>query len=151
MLVALVVIAACSRNPDPEYAPDADEPAAVAPAPPAQAAAAARLSEEETYRLGRETAALLFANDMTGLWPRFDARVQAQAQSAENFGNMVSQIFAQIGAEMNVVEEEVVADEPGLSIYRRRSHYLAIGQDANLFVAFNADGSIAGINIRPAE
>ena len=157
MVVALLALAACSRNPDPEYAPDSDDAAPVVvapapdPAPPAEAAASARLSEEETYRLGREAVALLFANNMTELWPRFDADVQAQAQSPENFSAMVTQILSQTGAEMNVVEEEVIADDPALSIYRRRGHYLAIGMDANLFVAFNADGTIAGINIQPAE
>lgn len=161
LLIAALALSACSRNPDPEYAPDADDatpapaaPAAVAPAPvPDPAPEVARLSEEETYRLGREAVALLFANDMAALWPRFDADVQAQAQSAENFGNMVTQIFGQIGAEMNVVEEEVMTppEQPGMSIYRRRSHYLAIGQDANLIVAFNPDGTIAGLNIQPAE
>lgn len=155
-----LVLAACSSNPDPEYAPDSDSGAAPAPvtapevvAPAPAAPEVAALSEEETTRLGREAVQLLFDRDMATLWPRFDADVQAQAVSQENFGEMVGQIFDQIGAEMNVVEEEVLypAQQPGLSVYRRRGTYLALGSDANLLVAFNADGSIAGINIQPAE
>lgn len=160
VLAAAVTLSACSRNPDPEYAPDSDDapaaPAAPAEAAPAAAAAAPTapaLSEEESMRLGREAVQLMFDGDMATLWPRFDADVQAQAVSAESFGDMMAQIFDQIGAEMDVVEEEVLqpAERPGLSVYRRRSNYLGLGGNADLFVAFNADGSIAGVNIRPAE
>ena len=156
LLVAALALTACSRNPDPEYSPQTDDaaPAAAVIETPVEAApAVARLSDEETMRLGREAAALLFAQDITTLWPRFDAAVQTQAQSPGNFGDMVAQIFSQIGAEMNVVEEaiETSGEQPGLSIYRRRGHYLAIGQDANLLIAFNADGTIAGLNFRPAD
>ena len=155
VLALAVTVAACSRNPDPEYAPDTDaapateETVVVAPAAPA----ATPLSEEETMRLGREAVQLMFDGDMATLWPRFDADVQAQAVSAESFGDMMAQVFGQIGAEMDVVEEEVVqpAEQPGLSVYRRRSSYLALGGNADLFVAFNADGTIAGVNIRPSE
>ena len=166
VLAAAITLTACSRNPDPEYAPDDGDAPAPAPAEvasraevasPAEAAppavAATALSEEEAMRRGREAVQLLFDGDMAALWPRFDAAVQAQAGSAENFGEMVGQIFDQIGAEMNVVEEEVLnpAAQPGLSVYRRRSTYLGLGADADLYVAFNADGTIGGINIRPAE
>ena len=163
-------IAACGANPDPEYMPDADgddDAAAVeasatvtaeaetTTAAPATTAAAevAVLSEAETMRLGKEAVALLFAGDMETLWPRLDAQVQEQAVSAENFGDLVGQIFGQIGAEMNVVEEEVIQPpaQRGISVYRRRGHYMAIGQNADLLVAFNADGTIAGINIMPAQ
>ena len=166
VLPLALVLVACSRNPDPEYAADSDDneaavaaeaevavEAAPAPTPAPAAAPVARLSDEETLRLGQEAVELLFANDMEALWPRFDAQVQAQAVSPENFGQMVDQIFGQIGEEMNVVEEEVLASpaQPGISVYRRRGHYMAIGQNADLIVAFNADGTIAGINIMPAE
>ena len=166
VLLAALALSACSRNPDPEYAPE-QEPgptaievqtdtvavAASAPVVAAPAPAAARLSEEETMRLGREAAALIFAGDIDALWPRFDAQVQAQAQSADNFAQLTQQVFAQIGEETNLVEEEVLAPEqqPGLSVYRRRGHYMTIMQDANLLVAFNADGTIAGVNIQPAQ
>lgn len=154
-VVAAVALAACSNNPEPEAAP---APAAAAPAQqaapaPASAPATARLSDEETMRLGREATTLLFADDIDALWPRFDAQVQAQVQSADNFAQMTQQIFAQIGAETSLVEEEVIAPEeqPGLTVYRRRGHYMTIMQDANLLIAFNADGTIAGINIQPAQ
>lgn len=166
LLVAVLALSACSRNPDPEYSPDADDDAVtVAAAPTTQADVAAptgpavtapaptALSDDDAYRLGREAAALLFANDMAGLWTRFDANVQAQAQSAENFGQMVGQVFAQTGVEGTMVEESIERDPgtPGLTIYRRRGTYLAIGADLNLIVALNADGTIAGINIQPIE
>lgn len=158
LLVAAVVLTACSRNPDPEYAPDQDEAPVAASEVTVETtveapAAATRLSEEETMRLGREAATLLFAQDIATLWPRFDANVQAQAQSQENFGDMVAQIFGQIGAEMTLVEEAVETnpEHAALSIYRRRGNYLAIGQDANLLIVFNADGTIAGLNFQPAE
>jgi hypothetical protein len=146
-----LVLGACSRNPDPEYAPASDDAAAPAAVP--QAAPVAALAEEEAMRLGREAVQLMFDDDVETLWTRFDADVQAQAGSVDNFRGMMQQIFGQIGAEMNVVEEEIVTPEeqPGLRIYRRRSTYIALGSDADLFVAFNADGTIGGINIRPAE
>lgn len=170
LLVAALALSACSRNSDPEYAPEpgdavpGDAPAAVtepapsepaveaAPAAPA-ATATARLSDEEAYRLGREAAALLFADDMTSLFERFDANVKAQAGSAENFGQMVGQVFAQTGVEGTMVEETIESDpsSPGLAVYRRRGTYLAIGSDLDLLVALNADGTIAGINLQPAE
>lgn len=159
LLLAALVLSACSRNPDPEYAPEqepgptaiqvqTDTVAVESPAP-----AVARLSDEETMRLGREATALLFAGDIDALWPRFDAQVQGQAQSAANFAQLTQQIFAQIGDEGSLVEEEVLAPEqqPGLSVYRRRGHYMTIMQDANLLIAFNADGTIAGLNIQPAQ
>lgn len=174
LLVAAIALSACSRNPDPEYSPDAEAapteviPATggVAPAPATAAAseaaaapevaaapAVARLSEEEAYRLGREAAAMLFADDMTGLFERFDAGAKAQVQSAENFGAMVGQVFAQTGVEGTMVEETVDTNPgvPGLVVYRRRGTYLATGSNLDLFVALNADGSIAGINIQPVE
>ena len=158
LLASALVLSACSRNPDPEYAPDDADAApapAVAEAPPAAppAAAATRLSDEETMRLGREATALLFAQDIAALWPRFDAAVQSQAGSADNFSGLVAQILGQLGEEMNVVEEAIESNDQydALSVYRRRSHYLAIGQDANLLIAFNRDGTIAGLNFQPAE
>jgi hypothetical protein len=163
LLVAALLLAACSRNSDPEYAPEAGDavpgdapvettapaPAASEPAP----AAADRLSDEEAYRLGREAAAFLFANDMASLFERFDANVKAQAGSAENFGQMVGQVFAQTGVEGSMVEEAIESDpaNPALAIYRRRGTYLAIGSDLNLLVALNADGTIAGVNLQPAQ
>ncbi len=166
LLVAALALSACSRNSDPEYGPEAgdavpgdapattSEPAAAEPAATEPAATStARLSDEDAYRLGREAAAFLFANDMTSLWERFDANVKAQAGSAENFGQMVGQVFAQTGVEGTMVEEAIESDPntPGLSVYRRRGTYLAIGSDLNLLVALNADGTIAGINLQPAE
>lgn len=160
LLLAAVALSACSSNPEPAATPAAAPPAAAAAAPaaatpatPAPVAATARLSDDETVRLGREAVAFLFAGDIDGLWPRLDAQVQTQAQSAANFSQLTQQIFGQIGAETSLVEEEVVAPEqqPGLTVYRRRGHYAQIGQDANLLVAFNADGTIAGINISPAQ
>lgn len=163
LLLAAAALSACSSTAQPTAAPAAATPApasvapAAAPEAPAAAAAvapaSARLSDEETMRLGREAVAFLFAGDIDGLWPRLDAQVQAQAQSAANFSQLTQQIFGQIGAETSLVEEEVVAPEqqPGLTVYRRRGHYAQIGQDANLLVAFNADGTVAGINIQPAQ
>ena len=167
VLGAIALAAACSRNPDPEYAPDADDapvaatatveaapaaPPAAAPAPVAPAPTA-RLADDEAYRLGREAAALLFADDMSALFERFDAAVKAQVQTPENFGQMVGQVFAQTGAEGTMVEEAIETDpgNPGLAIYRRRGTYSTIGADLNLLVAFNADGTIAGINIQPVQ
>ena len=160
--LAVIALAACSGNAEPAPAPAPEPaPAAAAAAPAAApvvateaaASAEARLSDEETMRLGREAAALIFAGDIETLWPRFDAQVQSQAVSADNFAQLTQQIFGQIGAESSVVEEEVIAPEqqPGLSVYRRRGHYMTIMQDANLLIAFNADGSIAGVNIQPAQ
>ena len=166
LLIAALALSACSRNTDPEYAPEpgdavpgdapvqTSEPAAAAPAAEAPAATAqARLSDEEAYRLGREAAAFLFADDMASLFERFDANVKAQAGTAENFGQMVGQVFAQTGVEGTMVEEAIESDpaNPGLAIYRRRGTYLAIGSDLNLLVALNADGTIAGINLQPAQ
>lgn len=158
-LAAAVTLSACSRNPDPEYAADSDRTtrvdtiaatAAIA-APQAAPAEVARLSDAEAMRLGREAAQLIFAQDMDALWPRFDADVQAQAQSPENFGALMQQVFTQIGEETNLVEEEIIVppQQPGITVYRRQGHYMGIGGDANLIVAFNADGSIAGVNIQP--
>src|SRR5688500_5508083 len=162
LLLGAVALSACSKNPEPAATPAAATPAAAAApaaatpaaaAPAAATPATARLSDDETMRLGREAVAFLFAGDIDGLWPRLDAQVQTQAQSAANFAQLTQQIFGQIGAETSLVEEQVVAPEqqPGLTVYRRRGHYAQIGQDANLLVAFNADGSIAGINISPAQ
>ena len=159
LLAMAVLFAACSRNPDPEYAPEGDGAAAPSASASVETQAAppatptTRLSDDETMRLGREAAALLFAQDIPALWPRFDGAVQTQAGSAENFGAMVTQIFGQLGEEMNVVEEMIETNEqhPALSVYRRRGHYLAISQDANLIIVFNPDGTIAGLNFQPAE
>ena len=167
LLIAALALSACSRNADPEYGPEpgdavpgdapvtVTEPAATEPAAASApaATATARLSDDEAYRLGREAAAFLFADDMASLFARFDANVKAQAGTAENFGQMVSQVFAQTGVEGTLVEEAIESEpsNPGLAIYRRRGTYLAIGSDINLLVALNPDGTIAGINLRPAE
>ena len=164
VVLALVAVYACSRNPDPEYAPDGDASAAAANATaaspavsaaevPGPASAVQRLSDDEAYRLGREAVALLFANDIPALFERFGAEAKAEIQSADNFAALVHEVFAQTGAEGALVEEAIETDpeHPGFTIYRRRGNYLAIGQDLDLFVALNADGSIGGLNILPIQ
>ena len=156
LVVALIALSACSRNPDPEYAPDADDdapaavtapaPAAEAPAPPAAVAPAPRLSDDEAYRLGREATAMLFANDTEGLFARFDANVKGQIGTAENWGTMVDQVLGQTGAEGSMVEEAIESDpaNPGLAIYRRRGNYLATYGAARVNVETAAEWLYSG-------
>ena len=173
--LALTLLGACSRNPDPEYAPendDADAAAAVAveaevaPGPGAVAAPAPapvapdappaepNVPEERAMLLGREAVAMLYETRIDELWPRFDSAVHTMAGSAAAFADMTTQIFGQTGPETAVVEEDVFVppENAELTVYRRRSHYLLTGEmDVDLYIVFNADESIGGVNIRPAE
>ena len=172
MVAALVVLAACSRNPDPEYgpgegdvvpgnapaeaeasaaAPEAAAPAAVAPAP---AAATPSVSEERAMQLGREAVAMLNENRIAELWGRFDAQMKTALGSQEAFEQMVAGMAQQLGPETEVVSEDVgVPDEaPALTYYRRRARYMLMSQmTLDMYVVFNADESIAGLTARPSE
>ena len=167
-LVALaILLGACSRNPDPEYAPatessSAEPAAAPAPAPvaapaveaPAAPAATPLVAEDRAMALGREAVALLKENRVPELWARFDAQMQAALGSPEAFSQMIAGMSQQLGPEVEVVDEIIgVPDEaPQLTYYRRRAKYLLMSDmNLDMYVVFNADESIAGLTARPAE
>jgi hypothetical protein len=173
LLAAAVLLTACSRNPDPEYAPDNDDavevvvvdtPAAAVETQPQGSAAPATeapagplvsaVPEARAFELGREVFAMLNAGAGGELWDRFDAQMKAALGTADAFAGMITSMQDQLGPEMELLDELVGVPEeaPGLTYYRRRSRYVLMSQaPLDLYVVFNADESIAGITARPAE
>ena len=163
LLVALVLVA-CSRNPDPEYAPTTaeqttvesaavvEEPAVALEAPAAPVESA--VPEARALELGREVFEMIAGGRAAELWERFDAPMKAALGSAEGFEELIRSMQDQLGPEMERIDELVGVPEeaPTLTYYRRRSRYVLLSSTPlDLYVVLNADESIAGVTARPAE
>ncbi|HEX2210732.1 MAG TPA: hypothetical protein VHG93_23825 [Longimicrobium sp.] len=145
VLSAAAFLAACAGTP-PAGAP-APQPAVAVPA------ADAVLSDERAMELARGYVELLHARDYDGLWQHM-APEEKERFSADQFRSESERTVGSLGAEVAVVSEEVQPARAGMAadkLYVRVSRYAGAGTPVRLRIALKNDGSIAGLQVRPAD
>ena len=160
-LCASAVLAGCASNtpastPEPAAAtPAVAEPAPATTAPATSGAATSELTDERTMALGREYAALLHAGDYEKLWEKSAPEAKERFGTLERFKTEGGSVMANVGAEMGMVSERVEPARQGMvanKLYLRIGHYAKTGQTpVRLVIGLKNDGTIAGLQVRPAE
>jgi predicted metal-dependent phosphoesterase TrpH len=143
-LSAAAFLAACTGTP-PAGAP-APQPAVAVPAN-------AVLSDERAMELARGYVELLHARDYDGLWQHM-APEEKELFSADQFRSESERTVGVLGAEVAVVSEEVQPARAGMTadkLYVRVSRYAGAETPVRLRIALKNDGSIAGLQVRPAD
>jgi hypothetical protein len=160
-LFASAVLAGCASNtpattPEPAAAtPAAAQPAPATTAPATATPASAELTDERTMALGREYAALLHAGEFAKLWEKSSPEAQARFGTVEKFTTEGQGVMTRVGSDMGMVSERVEPARAGMAankLYIRIGHYATTGQTpVQLVIGLKNDGTIAGLQVRPAQ
>lgn len=155
-LAAAALLAACGGNPEPATpAAQADTAAQASPADTVAAQPAGELTDERAMELARGYVAMLHSRDFAGLWERVTPESRQRFGTFDAFRQAGDQILTNLGAELAVESETVEAPQAGMPaarVYHRVSMYEnSETQPVRLSIAMTADGSIAAIQLRPAE
>ena len=112
------------------------------------AALLAPLDDEEALELGRSCFERFYAGEVEETWDRCDEKMQQVLGSLETFEAFRAQAFAQLGDEVEVLEES--AEEQGTTrIYRRKSRFEKYPGVIEVVCSFDAEDRISGFVIRP--
>ena len=160
-LLASAVLAGCASNtpastPEPASAtPAVAQPAPATTAEGTTAPPTAEISDERVMALGREYAALLHAGDFDKLWAKSAPEAQARFGTLDRFKAEGGSVMTNVGAEMGLVSERVEPARAGMlanKLYLRIGHYTKTGETpVRLVIGLKNDGTIAGVQVRPAE
>ena len=147
-LSAAAFLLACGGSPPP--ATPAPQAVSVQPAPAAEG-----LSDERAMQLARGYVELLHAGDYERLWQHVTPAVRERFGTVDRFRSEGLRALSDLGAEVTVVSERVEVARAGMvadKLYMRVSHYArGPGGPVRLMLGLKNDGSIAGLQIRPAD
>lgn len=85
------------------------------------------------------------------LWPEFDAKMREALRDSAGFAATLSSIHAQTGALDSVLSEQVTTPQPGIFVYRARCRFATALLPLELILAFDADGRVSGLLVRPPK
>lgn len=154
-LSAAAFALACGGNPEPSPPEPAAAQLPAVEAPAQQPAASATLSDERAMELARGYVELIQAGDFARLWEHLAPTAKERFGSVEAFQTEGRSISEELGAEVGVVSEAVEPPRAGMQankLYLRVSHYEnRAGTPVRLAIGLMNDGSIIGMQIRPAQ
>src|SRR5678815_184565 len=85
------------------------------------------------------------------LWPEFDAKMREALHDSASFATTLNTIHAQTGALDSVLTEQVTTPQAGLFVYRAKCRFAGTPQPLELILAFDADGRVGGLLVRPSK
>lgn len=85
------------------------------------------------------------------LWPEFDAKMREALRDSANFATTLSAIHVQTGALDSVLSEQVTTPQPGIFVYRAKCRFARAPLPLELVLAFDADGRMSGLLVRPPK
>jgi murein DD-endopeptidase MepM/ murein hydrolase activator NlpD len=97
---------------------------------------------------GRECTRQFYAGELAALWPRFSAEMKAALVAESNLETFRKQVAEQVGAEAEVLREDVLPAGEHTS-YRRRARFEKLEQPLLVTWSFDAEGTIVGFTIAP--
>lgn len=111
-------------------------------------------SEEEStvdpLERGRELTAEFYAGETDSLWSQMSEQMRAAFQNKENLVAFRQQVEEQLGDETEVLNEEV-APAPPYQVYVRTASFEKGEGPVVVQWTIEADGTVAGFFIRPAQ
>ncbi len=91
------------------------------------------------------------SNNQPGpLWSEFDSNMRTAMQDSLNFARTLDAIHVTVGAVEKVISEKVAQDH-GVWVYQATCQFEKIDGEAMLLLAFDPDGKIAGLAVRPIK
>jgi hypothetical protein len=150
-LSTVTFLLACGGNLPPRI-PEPEGPATMAVE---VAADGGELSDARVMELGRGYAELLYAGNYDQLWQHLTPESKARFGTVDGFRSGGEDAMNGLGAESAVLRESVELPRAGMMadrLYLRVSHYSAsAGTPVRLMIGLKHDGSIVGLQLRPAE
>ena len=159
-LSAAAFALACGGTPEPST----PEPVAVeapqsqpaqTPAPAAAAAVAGTLTDERAMEIARGYVELLHAGNYAQVWEHVTPSAKERFGSLEQFQSEGERVMSDLGKEVGIVSEAVEQPRAGMQadkLYMRVSHYeRSSGAPVRMMIGLKNDGSIVGIQVRPAQ
>jgi murein DD-endopeptidase MepM/ murein hydrolase activator NlpD len=111
--------------------------------------ASASADDASTLARGRELTSLFYERKAQALWSRMSSKMQGALGSAAGLEAFREQISAQLGDEVEVLEEKVTSAE-GFDIYLRRSRWSrSPGRVFQVQWALDDSGKVGGFFVRP--
>ena len=156
-LSAAAFALACGGTPEPSTPePVAVEAPETQPAQsPAPAVAANALTDERAMEIGRGYVELIHAGNYAQVWEHVAPSAKERLGSLEQFQSEGERVMSELGKEVGVVSEAVEAPRPGMAadkLYMRVSQYeRSSGAPVRMMIGLKNDGSIVGIQVRPAQ
>jgi murein DD-endopeptidase MepM/ murein hydrolase activator NlpD len=83
------------------------------------------------------------------LWREFDATMRAALKDSAAFAATLASMQAQTGALDSLLSDSVSTPQPGLFLYRARCRFAKFPQPLELSLAFDGDGRVSGLLLRP--
>jgi murein DD-endopeptidase MepM/ murein hydrolase activator NlpD len=115
---------------------------------PTFAQAQALTDTTSVLKKAREYTPFVSSNTAGPLWAAFDANMRAAMQDSLNFAKTLDAIYVTVGAIKKTLSEEVT-QERGVWVYRAVCEFDKVSDRAELLMAFDPDGKIAGLAVRP--
>ncbi len=109
---------------------------------------AASVVEVDALKEGRECTRLFYAEDGAALWPRFSEAVRAVFGDASKLPAFRAQLDEQLGAEREVLREDVLP-QGELLLYRRKARFEKYEEPILVLWSFDSDGLVQGFQITP--
>lgn len=104
--------------------------------------------DKEVLELGRSCFERFYAGEVAETWDRCDEKMQQALGSLETFETFHAQAFAQLGDEVEVLDESVELQGTA-RVYRRKSHFEKYSGVIEVVCSFGAEDRISGFLIRP--
>jgi hypothetical protein len=146
LLILGPVLIACGAQ-DAPAAPAAPVQGAASPAAGAQDAPAAGF---DTLAQGRSVVAQLAAGETDALWERMTPEMREVFGAAEGLAAFRLQVEQQLGPELAVLSE-TEEQVPGAYVYVRTARHEKIETPIVVQVAFDAQGAVSGMFVRPVQ
>lgn len=144
LVVVLACASACAGTPPAEEQPPTETPAVETPEPAKEAPV------DPLVERGRRATTMFYDGQDAALHARFSAEMLA-ALPAEQWAAFVAKIKADLGAEVELVDESTSRLLDNLMYRRTATFEKAPGTQLILTWAFRKDGTITGFNILPPQ
>jgi hypothetical protein len=96
----------------------------------------------------RELTPYISQNSPGSLWVAFDTNMKTAMQDSLTFAKTLDAIHVTVGAVQKVIKE-TVSQEQGVWVYNATCVFEKVTDPATLLFAFDPDGKIAGLAVRP--
>lgn len=113
------------------------------------APAAAQQPDTLRMQTGRRYTRWMYASHMDSLYARLGPQMKQRVGSAEQFATFRASIDAQLGAETEVVSEELMPSPAAVTAYRRTARFTRAAVPVEVLFVTDSAGLIQGMSVAP--